>query len=241
VELLVVIGIIALLVAILLPALNKARASAVQVQCLSQQKQIVQAFLLYAHNNDNRLPPSMVAHTSDEFNSDYYAAWWNRYFAGKFLNIKTRGKDYNPSTFTQGYTASFDPKAAHIYCPEYYPYHGVNSDLGYGVNTYQGAKVMGNKMNLIRHPAMVVLLVDVKSGIIWDKFYYNQAGTPSGNTPPDTAMVYYRHMQGKSTVVSFVDGHSETFLRDGKSTTYGFNTGLHAAFLSKAISPVASN
>jgi prepilin-type N-terminal cleavage/methylation domain-containing protein len=239
VELLVVIGIIAALVAMLLPALQKSRSAAIQVQCLSQQKQIVQAFFLYAHNNQNRFPPAMVAHTSDEFNNDYYTAWWNRYFAGQFLNIKTRGKDYNPSTFTQGFTSTFDPRAAHIYCPEYQN-HGVNSDLGYGVNNYQSAKVMGNKINMIRHPAMVVLLTDVKYGILWEKFYYGQS-TPSGST--DQALIYYRHNLGKSAVVSFVDGHGETFIKNSQApgTAYGFGTGLHAAYQSKSISPLASN
>ncbi len=55
VELLVVIGIIAVLVAILLPALQRARAAAQQAVCASNLRQLVMANLLYADNNQGYL------------------------------------------------------------------------------------------------------------------------------------------------------------------------------------------
>ena len=58
VELLVVIGIIAILIALLLPALNRARAHAVSVQCLSNLRQIGQVCMQYASENKGWLPPS---------------------------------------------------------------------------------------------------------------------------------------------------------------------------------------
>ncbi len=52
VELLVVIGIIALLISILLPTLSRARESANSVKCLSNQRSITQAFFQFVNDND---------------------------------------------------------------------------------------------------------------------------------------------------------------------------------------------
>jgi prepilin-type N-terminal cleavage/methylation domain-containing protein/prepilin-type processing-associated H-X9-DG protein len=56
VELLVVIGIIALLISILLPSLNRAREAAKQVQCLSNLRQIANAVMIYCNGNRGVFP-----------------------------------------------------------------------------------------------------------------------------------------------------------------------------------------
>ena len=56
VELLVVIGIIALLISILLPSLNRAREAARRVKCLSNMRQIVNGFLMFAQDNKGLMP-----------------------------------------------------------------------------------------------------------------------------------------------------------------------------------------
>jgi prepilin-type N-terminal cleavage/methylation domain-containing protein/prepilin-type processing-associated H-X9-DG protein len=61
VELLVVIAILAVLAALTLPALAKAKPAARSVVCLNNLMQLQKAWLMYADDNDDTLPPNKYA------------------------------------------------------------------------------------------------------------------------------------------------------------------------------------
>src|SRR5256714_2053260 len=60
VELLVVIGIIAVLIGVLLPALSRARQTALSAACMSNMRQVGNAALMYAMNFKGWYPPSQA-------------------------------------------------------------------------------------------------------------------------------------------------------------------------------------
>ena len=76
VELLVVIGIIALLISILLPSLNKAREAARRVKCLSNMRQIALAMNMFTQDNNGLMPGQGLA-------SKYYKV--NKFSMGTYI------------------------------------------------------------------------------------------------------------------------------------------------------------
>ena len=69
VELLVVIGIIAVLIAILLPAMQRAREQANRTACMSNMRQLVNGWLMYAHDNKGGL---VFAETDDRYRVQWH-------------------------------------------------------------------------------------------------------------------------------------------------------------------------
>ena len=92
VELLVVIGIIAVLIAIILPSLKKARQSAQKVQCMSNMRQITFACLMFANDHHG----NMVNRSA----SGLYG--WDQYG-----NISASGATKNPLTNSVTDTSSW--------------------------------------------------------------------------------------------------------------------------------------
>lgn len=81
VELLVVIGIIALLISILLPALNRAQKAATQVACASNLKQIGLAMAMYQSDNKGAFPYGHVFYNG--WNQVTWDDLLNKYWGGK--------------------------------------------------------------------------------------------------------------------------------------------------------------
>lgn len=76
VELLVVIGIIAILIAILLPALSRAKRQAQTVKCTSNLRQLMAATLMYVNDNKGYIPYAGWGDTPGKAIGGAYAANW---------------------------------------------------------------------------------------------------------------------------------------------------------------------
>lgn len=100
IELLVVIAIIGILIALLLPAVQKVREAAANLQCKNNLKQIGLALAMY-HNNNNRFPPGYIDLNTDP-NSDAtfdQGPGWG--WAALILPYVEQNNLFNQITFSQ--------------------------------------------------------------------------------------------------------------------------------------------
>jgi prepilin-type N-terminal cleavage/methylation domain-containing protein len=92
IELLVVIAIIALLAAMLLPALSKSKEKASRAQCMNNQKQLLLAHIMYGADNNDRIEPPNCGGQSGSVNPTLPAGWL--YKPGEALPQGSGGTNY---------------------------------------------------------------------------------------------------------------------------------------------------
>ncbi len=209
IELLVVIAIIAILAAMLLPALKQAQESAKSIRCVGNEKQIVLAMFSYADEQDDYLP-NLGAWGVKE-TADYYSNAWvqhvSKYTAGK-----------NVSTIT-------DVKNTIFECPNYPQTCNLNGTVngwignGYVVNPcINGTKDSSNnwqfaRLSKVSKAADVYLMGDggiYNSVFCLCKYDHNHYSC--------------RHSSRRIINVAYVDGHADSLVRsvflNGKFTAY---------------------
>ena len=205
IELLVVIAIIAILAAMLLPALKQARESAKRTICLSNNKQLGLCIMAYANDNNGYEPP-IYAQYAPETSSTTWT-----------LRLDSNGYLGNPKTNAQ-WTAN--PQPFITVCPSFTPFvRGVNTSQTYGMlnrrkvgdpTVFSGYVAIGLTgsfcIGKIPHPDGIVVFGDSASVSNWvpqNQFHYIEAW--GGNN------AYYIHARhSRSANMFFADGHADT-------------------------------
>ncbi|MHB1158504.1 MAG: type II secretion system protein [Phycisphaerales bacterium] len=209
VELLVVISIIALLLAILLPALNKARDQAKAISCLSRQKQIGTYFGMYL-NDSNGVYPKVQSNPGYWYkvitNMPTGTMLVSGYPAGGMGNIFMCTEDPNKPTSIYWSGAANNTAWDDGWISQGYNAQGLGAQGWAGFSTDTNDYTKQAKQNQIRQPAETVLVCETLAnnnpGLAALGYGYYWA---AANAWPQA---YPRHIGKTMCNVLWVDGHA---------------------------------
>lgn len=195
IELLVVIAIIAILAGMLLPALNNSREKGISSQCMGNMKQLSQAALFYAQDNDDQIPSVHSAYRTDKNEADYH---WQRKLTQHYV-----GKDHNALRIC--------PKMEHIYNAKsggrYWSQttYGFNDVAAYGAS-YGNASLYpigGRKLSHMKMISRGAMIVENHGHCS-----YAATNTALANIEKNTDTQNPAFIHNAMVNVSFMDGHS---------------------------------
>ena len=191
IELLVVIAIIAILAAMLLPALNSAREKGKSIKCAGNLKHIGTAFTMYlGDNNDDPMPPAHSYDSPSNLNRVWYCGDGTKadYFAGRYLQMKNWAK--SPGVITD--------------CPT--NENGYYRSLGYFIDYCYNKHLWQRKVTKIKKPGESISFLDCGNELIAGSICFVIVGVNNGGyiyTQPQA--VQYIHSKFANTL--FLDSH----------------------------------
>jgi len=201
IELLVVIAVIAVLMAILMPALHRAREQGKRAACLSNLKQLTLAWVMYADDNDGKICAANIGHSDHGWVApmdvaDPIEGQKQAMRAGMLYPYCSNLKAYRCPTGIRGEMRTYSVVSS------------MNTNPG---GSWKG-KVLKNR-NQIRRPSERMVFVD--EGRITNFAFSIVYNEPSWRDLPPL-----RH--GDGTNFSFADGHAEYWKwKDPRTTDLG--------------------
>jgi type II secretory pathway pseudopilin PulG len=199
VELLVVIGVIAVLISLLIPVAMRARRSGETVRCLANQRALVQACLFYSHDYRGVLPYTGFSHQLGISNWCYFDDPNIPHFKGLATEVKT-GLIWKYINNLDVYRCPSDKGpwvSGTVNNLTSYNLNGAVSGFGNNGGTYSG-------LNIDQLKAKAVMFFEVPmSG--------NGNGSGDATNYPGEGIAA-RHKHG--TTVSHIDGSAEVWSSD---------------------------
>jgi len=229
-ELLVVIAIIAILAAILLPALSKAQERARAIYCLNNTRQLTLAWQLYADDHEGILPYNLgMTGTASRTNLN----WVNNVMTWDLSSDNT-----NTATITEASLGAYASGVTSIYrCPSDHVLSAQQRQAGWTarIRSYSMNAMVGNagvfsasggninnpgytqffKFNQIPQPSDIFVFLDEHPDSLGDGYFLNKApqgyyGVAYGS--PSVASAQWLDLpasyHNRAAAFSYADGHS---------------------------------